>query len=264
MPATVTALVSGGSRGIGAATVRRLASAGARVIVAARNLVRAAGVVESIRESGGDAQALPLDVTEPASVAELARRAGAIDWLVNNAGVADTAPLLPRPGTSNDELYQRLLEVNLHGARRLIEAFGPGMIERGRGSIVNVASSASLQGYAYAAGYCAAKHALLGYTRAAALELERKGVRVHAVCPHYVDTDLTAESVRRIVSKTGRSTEEAREFLAAQNPGGRLIEPQEVAEAVLTLLQSERSGLLAELDGRGPALLRPWEPQVAR
>jgi NAD(P)-dependent dehydrogenase (short-subunit alcohol dehydrogenase family) len=138
------------------------------------------------------------------------------------------------------------------------------MVERGRGSIVNVASSASLQGYAYAAAYCVAKHAVLGYTRAAALELERKGVRVHAVCPHYVDTDLTSESVRRIVAKTGRSAEEAREFLAAQNPGGRLIEPGEVAEAVLTLLQSERGGLLAELDGSGPPHLRPLEPRPAQ
>jgi len=261
MPARITALVSGGSRGIGAATARRLAAAGARVIVAARNLVRATGVVESVRESGGEAQALLLDVTDPASIAELSSRVGAVDWLVNNAGVADTAPLLPRAGASSDELYGRLLEVNLHGARRLVEAFAPGMTERGRGTIVNVASSAALRGYAYAAAYCATKHALLGYTRAAALELERKGVRVHAVCPHYVDTDLTAESVRRIVAKTGRSPEEAREFLAAQNPGGRLIEASEVAEVVLTLLRSDRGGLLAELDGSGPPHLHPLNPQ---
>ena len=259
MASGITALVSGGSRGIGAATVRRLAAADVHVIVAARNLVRATGVVESILEQGGSAEALPLDVTDPASIDELARRVGEVDWLVNNAGVADTAPVLPREPGGNDGLFERLMEVNLHGARRLVEAFAPGMVDRGRGVIVNVASSAALKGYAYAAAYCASKHALLGYTRTAALELERKGVRVHAVCPHYVDTDLAAESVRRIVAKTGRSPEEARAFLGEQNPGGRLIDADEVAGAVLVLLRSERTGLLAELDGSGPPDLRPLE-----
>ena len=260
MASRPTALVSGASRGIGAATARRLARAGARVVLAARNIVRATGVAESIRDVGGEAEVLELDVTDAAAVAAIAQRVGSIEWLVNNAGVADTAPLLAHEPGGNDRLHERLLQVNLHGARRLVEAFAPGMAERGRGAIVNVASSAALRGYAYAAAYCASKHALLGYTRAAALELERKGVRVHAVCPHYVDTDLTDESVRRIVAKTGRSPEEARAFLADQNPGGRLIAADEVAEAVLVLLQSERTALLAELDGSGPPDLRPLDP----
>ncbi len=256
MGVVASALVTGGGRGIGAAIARALAGAGARVFVAGRNQVRAAGVAEAIRSEGGAAEALQLDVTDRQSIETAARRAGPVDWLINNAGIAASAPLLPKSGSSNEELIERMLAVNLHGPRRLIEAFAPGMVERGSGVIVNVVSSAGWIGYPYTAAYSASKHALLGYTRVCALELGKRGVRVHAVCPHYVDSPMTDESVRRIVDKTGRSAEEARAMLAAQNPGGRLVSVNEVAAAVLELVQGQRAGLLIELDGGERPLVR--------
>ena len=122
-------------------------------------------------------------------------------------------------------------------------------IEAGYGRVVNVASSAGLRGYAYVADYCASKHALVGLTRAAALELGPKGVLVGAVCPHYVDTPMTAESIRRVVEKTGKSEVEARRFFEQQNPGGRLVTAYEVADAVASLCEGEENGTLIELDG---------------
>jgi NAD(P)-dependent dehydrogenase (short-subunit alcohol dehydrogenase family) len=129
------------------------------------------------------------------------------------------------------------------------------MRERGYGRIVNVASSAGLQGYAYSAAYCAAKHALVGYTRAAAVELARSGVRVAAVCPHYVDTPMLDASVQRVSRKTGREPAGVREFFREQNPGRRFVTAEEVAEAVWRLLTDEAAPLLLELDG-GEAIAR--------
>lgn len=249
MPSSPSALVTGSSRGIGAAIAHTLAGAGAHVWVSGQSLERAGSVAEAIRAAGGAADALALDVTDAASVAAAAAAVGELDWLVNNAGIAESAPLLPRAGASNDAGYARQFAVNLHGVRRLTEAFAPAMVARGSGSIVNVVSSAGLRGYAYTAGYTASKHAALGYTRVCALELVRKGLGVHAVCPHYVDSPMTDESVRRIVEKTGRSPAEARAALAAQNPGGRLVSMDEVAAQVLELARAGARALLCELDG---------------
>jgi 3-hydroxybutyrate dehydrogenase len=251
-----TALVSGGGRGIGEAICRALAAAGARVLVAGREREGLERVAAELRAAGQRAEALELDVTEAAAVARAARDAGTVDWLINNAGIAESAPILRRAGASNDELFERQLAVNLHGARRLLEAFGPAMLARGSGTIVNVVSSAGMRGYPYTAAYTASKHALLGYTRVAHLELGRKGLRVHAVCPHYVDSPMTDASVERITQMTGRSATEARANLASQNPGGRLVSAAEVAGSVLALCNAARSGRLIELDGSGRALER--------
>lgn len=245
-------LVSGGSRGIGAAICRALATARARVWIAGRDLDGAEALARELRAEGAGAEALELDVTRRDSVARARERVGALDGLVNNAGIAESAPLLPRSEREQDALFERQLAVNLHGVRFLTEAFAPAMLERGRGAIVNVVSSAGFTGYAYTAGYTASKHAALGYTRVAHLELAKRGVRVHAVCPHFVDSPMTDESVARIVKRTGRAAAEARALLASQNPGGRLVTPQEVAAAVLELLARPVGGRLVELDG-GPS-----------
>jgi NAD(P)-dependent dehydrogenase (short-subunit alcohol dehydrogenase family) len=242
-------LVSGGSRGIGAAICRALAAERAVVWVAGRDLAGAEALARELRAAGARAQALELDVTRRDSVERAGERVGALDGLVNNAGIAESAPLLPRDAAAQDALFERQLAVNLHGVRFLTEAFAPAMLERGRGAIVNVVSSAGFTGYAYAAGYTASKHAALGYTRVAHLELGKRGVRVHAVCPHFVDSPMTDESVARIVERTGRAAAEARALLSAQNPGGRLVTPQEVAAAVLELLARPAGGRLVELDG---------------
>ncbi|MDF1798705.1 MAG: SDR family oxidoreductase [Planctomycetota bacterium] len=244
------ALVTGASQGIGAAVARALHAAGARVVVSARRL----GPCESLAEELGEgAHALSLDVTDAVAVAALPARLeaehGPLDWLVNNAGAATSAPL----GKSDEALYQRLMELNFHAARRLAGAFLPGMRERDHGRIVAVASSAGLVGYPYVAAYCASKHALIGYTRAAAAETDKTGVGFGAVCPHYVDTPLLAASIDNLVAKTGKTRDEARAFFADQNPGGRLVAPAEVAAAVVELCQATGRGIV-ELDG-GPARL---------
>ena len=196
-----------------------------------------------------------MDVADPESIRAGVRRAlefsaeaGPIEALVNNAGIAVSAPLL---GGENDngDLFESHMRVNFHGARRVAEALLTGMLERKGGKIINVASSAALEGYAYVSAYCASKHALLGWSRAAAVELKSKGIGVHAICPHYVDSPMLADSVQRLVEKTGKSEAEAREFFAAQNPGGRLVTPEEVAAAVLACLSGEHEELIVELDG---------------
>lgn len=196
---------------------------------------------------------MALDVTNPSSiesavatVRDLTSDHGPIDWLVNNAGIAVSAPLLG----GDDESFQRHLDVNLHGPRRMIEALVPDMVERGYGRVVQIASSAALQGYAYVAAYTASKHALLGYTRSAALELAKKGVTFNLVCPHYVDSPMTQTSIDRVVETTGRSREDAAKFFADQNPGGRLVRPDEVASAAYELCLGEANGQVIELDGR--------------
>jgi NAD(P)-dependent dehydrogenase (short-subunit alcohol dehydrogenase family) len=111
------------------------------------------------------------------------------------------------------------------------------MLARGSGRIVNVASTAALKGYAYVAAYCAAKHGVLGWTRALALEVAQRGITVNAVCPGYTETELIERAVQQISAKTGRSTEQAKQQLAAANPQARLVQPHEVAQAVLWLCQ---------------------------
>ncbi len=245
------ALVTGGSQGIGAAISSALHAAGARVVVAARRL----GPCEELcAELGEGALPVALDVTDAAAIAALPARlvelAGApVDWLVNNAGAADSAPL----AGSDDELYHRLMGSSFHGAGRLAGALRPALTGGGPepyGRIVSVASSAGLVGYPYVTAYCASKHALVGYTRAAAAELAKTDVGLAAVCPHYVDTPLLRRSVDNVVTKTGKSQDEALAFFAGQNPGGRLVQPDEVAAAVLELCLGPGRGLV-ELDG-GP------------
>ena len=244
------ALVTGGNKGIGAAIARRLSAAGAAVAVAGRDLEACRALAG---ELGERAAAVRIDVTDAGSVADgvAAARAelGEVDWLVNNAGIALTGKAL---GT--DELYRRQMEVNFHGARRMVDALAPGMLERGYGRVVNVASSAALVGYSYVAAYCASKHALLGYTRALAHELAKAGVTVSAVCPHYVDSPMLDASAAGVAGKTGRPVEEIKDTFRAQNPSGRLVTMDEVAEAVLSLLLADEAGIV-ELDGGEPRRL---------
>jgi len=254
-------LVTGASSGIGAAIATRLARGGAAVLAGGRDEERCRAVCAAIEGEGGVAWPLPFDVTDFEQVRaavdrgrELAIPIGPISWLVNSAGMVDSAPLLPRGRAAGDELlahFEAHMAVNLHGPRRLMEALLPGMIERGRGRILNVVSSAGLRGYAYTSAYAASKHALLGYTRAAIEELRGTGVLLNAICPHFVDTPLLAASAARLAGRTGRSSEEILGDYAALNPGGRLVTAAEVAEAAWELLAGERRGVVLEIDGRG-------------
>jgi NAD(P)-dependent dehydrogenase (short-subunit alcohol dehydrogenase family) len=228
------AVVTGGGSGIGAVVAQELTRQGAAVVVAARRTDRIERVATEIRGAGGKAWAVQCDVTDPASVSDLAKgaaRHGDIDILVNNAGVAHSAPL----AKTALEDWNRVLAVNATGTFLCTRAFITGMVERKRGSIVNVASVAGLAGGRYIAAYAAAKHAVIGLTRSVAVEVEGTGVTCNAVCPGFVDTEMTEQSVSRVVEKTGKSPRDALQALLASASQRRLITPDEVAQAVLAL-----------------------------
>jgi len=249
------AVVTGGGRGIGAATARALAEEGARVVVAARTSAEVADVADGITESGGAAWGISCDVTDPASVDALVdaaeERLGHVDVLVNNAGIAHSAPLAR---TTLDD-WRRVLDVNATGTFLVTRAFLPAMMERGWGRVVNVASVAGLEADRYISAYAAAKHAVIGFTRSVAAEAAPSGVTVNAVCPGYVDTDLTRASVARIVQKTGRTEEEALAAILATTPEGRLLEPEEVARAIVDLCGD------AAADVNGQAIVLGWSEE---
>ena len=224
--AGAVAVVTGGGQGIGAAVARALAKEGAKVIVAARTKERIDALAAEIR-----GKAVRCDVTDAASVRDLAQAAGAVDILVNNAGAAHSAPLL----RITLEDWNRVFAVNATGTFLCTKALVAGMLERKRGAIVNVASIAGLAGTRYIAAYAAAKHAVIGFTRSVAAELEGSGVVCNAVCPGYVDTEMTKQSIARVSAKTGKSPQAALTAMLAASEQERLIAPAEVAQAVLKL-----------------------------
>ena len=223
------ALVTGGGTGIGAAIARALMTAGAEVIIAGRRaeiLHQAADALGLSRDACS-----VLDVTDAASIAAAAETLGAVDILVNNAGQAASAPFRK----SDIALLDAMLDVNLRGTWRMTQAVLPAMTKRGWGRVINIASTAGLRGYAYVSAYVAAKHAVVGLTRALALEVARQGVTVNAVCPGFTETPLLDAAIANITSATGRDDSTARAELARDNPQGRLVRPEEVANTVLWL-----------------------------
>lgn len=229
------ALVSGANRGIGAAIARHLAAAGADVSLLVRDPHSAAALAEELRGRGVRVGVVAADVTHREAVREACATAaaerGPVTVLVNNAGSVTTAPFLK----SDPSLFDAMLAVHLLGPVHTTQAVLPAMIERGRGAIVNVASIAGLRGAAYITAYVAAKHALVGLTRALAAEFQAKGIRVNAVCPGYAATDMVADGVARIVAKTGRSDAEALRSMLANEGQARLVRPEEIAAAVIAL-----------------------------
>lgn len=231
------AVVTGGGTGIGKAIARALAKEGSKVSLFGRR-------AEPLEATAGEigAHAASCDVTDPLAVAEAMQSAcdrhGPVAILVNNAGAASSAPF----ARIEAETWRATMAVNLDGVFHCCRAAIGAMIEAGEGRIVTIASTAGLEGYAYTAPYCAAKHGAVGLMRALAAEYGAKGITTNAVCPGFVDTEIVADTVRTIVAKTGRSEEEARSELARMNLSGRLIAPDEVADAVLELIQSDRNG----------------------
>lgn len=238
-----TALITGGGRGVGAAVAARFAMAGARILVVARTAEQVDAVAASLRAKGHEAHAEACDVSSPEGVARLAERAaallGRVDVLVNNAGVALAAAV----HRTTVEDWNRLLAVNATSAFLTMRTFLPGMIDRGWGRVVNVASVAGLRGDRYIAAYAASKHALVGLTRSAAAEAAPHGVTVNAVCPGYLATEMTEASVARIMTATGRTEQQALDALLQTTPQRRLIEPGEVAEAVAYLCTAAARGV---------------------
>ncbi len=228
------AVVTGAGRGIGRAVAFALAKEGAEVVVAARSLAQVESVAAAIRESGGSATAVTLDVTSPDSVRQLAAL-GHADVLVNNAGIASSAPIK----AIGLEEWNQILAVNLTGTFLGTQAFITGMAERGWGRVINVASITSLSGAPYIAAYTASKHGVLGFTRVAAAEYRHKGVTVNAVCPGYVDTEMTNESVARVRERTGLDEKAALDAILRTAGQTRLVAPEEVAYVVVSLAADE-------------------------
>jgi len=226
-PAGRHALVTGGGQGIGRAIARALTDAGADVTIIGRN----ANSLEDAVCDGVAKRFFVVDLTNSASLASAFGSIETVDILINNAGAAESAPFR----RLDREHWDRMIAVNLTSVYEATRAVVGGMASRGWGRIVNIASTAGLVGYPYVAAYVAAKHGVIGLTRALALEMARTGVTVNAVCPGYTQTGLLTDAVKKIVDVTGRSAEDVRAGFARSNPQGRLVTVEEVAHAVLFL-----------------------------
>jgi NAD(P)-dependent dehydrogenase (short-subunit alcohol dehydrogenase family) len=234
-------VVTGGAKGIGLAVVQRFAALGDDVIALGRDREALAAL-----EVRGEV----CDVTDEDAVTAIFEQIGAVDVLVNNAGMAESAPLHKTTLSS----WGKHFDVNVTGPFLCMRAVVPGMRERGRGAVVTVASTAGRIGVPYTSAYTASKHAAVGLMRAVASELGGTGVRVNAVCPTFVRTELTARAIARIVETTGRSESDSEQALSRQSPLGRLLEPEEVADAVVFLASEAAQAINGQalvIDGGG-------------
>lgn len=238
------AFITGGGRGIGRAIALAFAEEGASIAVAARTREQVEKVVGEIRDQfGSEALALECDVTISESVrnafAQVNEHFGrGPDILVNNAGIAETAPFIK----SDEAMWERHLNTNLGGTFRCTQAALFEMVKRKWGRVINIASIAGKVGTPYISAYAASKHGVLGLTQSVALEVAPLGITVNAICPGYVDTEMTTRGIENIVTRTGISDQEARTALETMSPQNRMVTAEEVA-ALAVLLASE--------DGRG-------------
>ena len=237
------ALITGAGKGIGEAIAVAFAGAGMRVAIASRTEGDIQRVAQAIAAKGGKALPVVCDVTKPESIADavgaVQRTLGDIAILVNNAGAAGSHKFIGH----DDALWHRMIDANLTSVYYVTKAVAPMMTAARWGRIINIASVASKVGGKYTAAYTAAKHGVLGLTRALAIELAAYNITVNAICPGYVDTPLTGQSIANMVARAGMSESEARAYLEKLSPQNRLITPDEVAYLALMLTSEEARGV---------------------
>jgi 3-hydroxybutyrate dehydrogenase len=244
------AFVTGASRGIGRAVALRLGRGGAVVHAAARSRAALDTLCEQLRqETGNEAhRAVVMDLSDRASIDAALQQLPPLDIVVNNAGIAESMPY----ERSDDALWERQMTINAFAVMRICRAVLPGMIDRGAGRAIIVASNAGLTGYPYSSAYCASKHAIVGWMRAVALEIAKSPVTINALCPGWVDTAMAQAAIENIAKTTGRSPEQARASLEKMSPQRRMVAPEEVAEAAAMLchpLARSMHGQALPLDG---------------
>jgi len=229
------ALITGAGRGIGACIARTLAGHGAKLTLVGRTAASLDSVAKELEATGAEVHRVTADVSRrdslDAAFDSARTRFGTVNILVNNAGQASSSPITKR----DDQHWNNMLAVNLSGTYFGMQAALPEMLKNNFGRIVNIASTAGMTGYAYVAAYCAAKHGVVGLTRAVAREVAMRNITVNAVCPGYTDTDIVREAATKISKVTGRTQEEAVQVMAKTNPQGRLVKSEEVANAVAWL-----------------------------
>ena len=235
------AVVTGGASGIGEAIAQHLAAAGMRVTLMGRNPERLLATATRLKAASQQVDITNADDVQRGFTAAVAAN-GPVNILVNNAGAAESCTF----SKMDNELWDRMLAVNLTGTYLCTKAVIDDMSKAGFGRVINIASTASQKGYAYVSAYCAAKHGVLGLTRALALEMARKGVTVNAICPGFTDTDMVSRSIDTIVESTGMGREAALAELVKNNPQGRLIQPGEIAQAVLWLCHADSASVTGQ------------------
>jgi NAD(P)-dependent dehydrogenase (short-subunit alcohol dehydrogenase family) len=254
-------VVTGSSRGIGSAIADRLAAAGHRLVLVARDATALAAQAERLRARGAAALAVPTDLRDPTAAARLIATAeaafGPVTAIVNNAG---TAPAEKIERTS-DAMLQETFALHVAAPLALARAAVPGMKQRGHGTLLQLASTAGLRGYPFTSAYTAAKHGMVGLSRALAAELAPHGIRVYALCPGFVDTDITRTAAAAVAARGKSTPDQAFARMAAQNRIGRMHQPDEVAAAVADLLHRRPPGCVYDLD-RDPPVCLDAEPDA--
>ena len=239
-------LVTGASGGLGRALAGAFARQGNRIAITGRSKEKLEALAQEISREGGEVMVWRSDITQMDQIdsmeASVRRQLGTVQILINNAGIAPAASFLEM----TDEFWEEVLKTNLTGTYHCCKAFLPGMIYSGWGRIINIASTTGKVAYSHTAAYTASKHAVLGLTRALALETAKLGVTVNAICPGYLDTDLTYRNAQVMATKTGKSVEAVLSLFRKSSPQNRLIAPEEVAEMALLIASDRAAGMTGQ------------------